>query len=73
MTEGTGRHTFFNGLRIYPDTHLLNHYPIRTVDQGYQKINVDRQTYGGAGDHYNSQGLVNTKKLARPKGWGKKR
>ena len=70
MTEGTLRHTFFNGLQLYPKPHLLKHYPIRTNGQGYQKINVDRQRYHGAGAHYEERGLANTTKLLKPKGWG---
>tara|TARA_B100000519_G_C13819324_1_gene239547 strand:+ start:265 stop:489 length:225 start_codon:yes stop_codon:yes gene_type:complete len=72
MTEGTLRHGFFNSLKLYPKSHLLKHYPIRSVDQGYQKINVDRQRHGGAGAHYIEVGLGDTKKLNKPKGWGKK-
>ena len=57
MSEGTLRHTFFRGLKMFPNHLILKHYPIRTAEQGYTKINHDRQIHEGAGDHYKNSGL----------------
>ena len=70
MTEATQRHTFHQGGGVSEDFLLLRHYPIVTNEQGYQKINVDRQVTGGAGYHYISQGLKNSKELKKDEGWG---
>ena len=70
MTEATKRHTFLNGRPMSMHASLLHHYPVRTIDQAYNKINYDRQVTGGAGDHYRAEGYANTKSLMRPEKWG---
>tara|TARA_B110000196_G_C21148364_1_gene668033 strand:- start:1136 stop:1312 length:177 start_codon:yes stop_codon:yes gene_type:complete len=55
---------------MFPNHLILKHYPIRTAEQGYTKINHDRQIYEGAGDHYKNSGLGDRKDLARGKDWG---
>lgn len=72
MTEGTLRHTFFHGRNMSPSHLILKHYPIRTSEQGYKKINEDRQIHEGAGNHYKGAGLGDRKDLARGKNWGTK-
>ena len=70
MTEATLRHTFFQGKHISPVKTILKHYPIRDIDQGYNKINHNRQIYGGAGNHYAS--LRGSRSLKRSGNWGTK-
>ena len=42
------------------------------LEQGYKKINEDRQIHEGAGNHYKGAGLGDRKDLARGKNWGTK-
>ena len=72
MTEATLRHTFFRNHSISPNPTLLRHYAIRTPEQGWKKIQVDRQRHLGAGAHYASYDNGVAEDLIISKDWGTK-
>lgn len=42
LSDSGGHEVVFEGRRVFPLKFLLKHYPLRSQDQGYKKINKDR-------------------------------